>query len=139
MNIENAAAGRSLRILFVEDHDSIARACHRLLTGHGHHVTCVATLAAATSAARDAPFDILISDLSLPDGTGLELLPLLRTSFARVGPGGRLPAIAMSGSVSEEDVARSLAAGFAAHLAKPFEAAKLLAAVRQAAALLERS
>jgi len=126
----------ALRILLVEDHDGVAKACRRLLTSHGHHVVCVPSLAAAANVAERATFDVIICDLTLPDGSGLELLSRVRPRLARVGPDGQLPAIAMSGSVYEEEVARSLQAGFATHLAKPFDEESLLAAVRKVTEML---
>jgi signal transduction histidine kinase len=125
------SAPGALRILLVEDHEGVAKACRRLLTSHGHFVVCVPSLAAATIVSERATFDVAICDLSLPDGSGIELLSRMRSRFARLGGSGQLPAIAMSGSVYEEDVARSLQAGFAAHLAKPFDEEALLRAVRQ--------
>jgi CheY-like chemotaxis protein len=74
--------------------------------------------------------------LSLPDGNGIELLTRLSSRFARLGASGQLPAIAMSGSVYDEDVARSLEAGFAAHLAKPFDEEGLMKAVQQVTQML---
>jgi CheY-like chemotaxis protein len=119
------------RILLVEDHEGVAKACRRLLTSHGYHVICVATTAAALTAAENAPFDVMISDLTLPDGNGIELLSQVRSRFARVGGAGELPAIAISGSVYQEDIARSLQGGFAVHLAKPFDEEGLIAAVEK--------
>ncbi len=128
-NVPNA-----LRILLVEDHEGVAKACRRLLTAHGHFVISAPTIAAATQFATDGTFDLLICDLSLPDGNGIELLSRLRARFTRAGNGARLPAIAMSGSVYREDVERSLAAGFSQHLSKPFDEESLLGAVRKVAA-----
>ena len=124
----------ALRILLVEYHEGVAKACRRLLTTHGHVVICAPTIAAATQFASDGRFDLLICDLSLPDGNGIELLSRLRSHFTRTGSDGRLPAIAMSGSVYREDVERSLAAGFSQHLAKPFDEESLMGAVRKVAA-----
>jgi CheY-like chemotaxis protein/anti-sigma regulatory factor (Ser/Thr protein kinase) len=136
MKSDAGRAPEALRILLVEDHEGVAKACRRLLTSHGHFVVCVPSLAAATIVGERATFDLAICDLSLPDGSGIELLSRMRSRFARLGGGGQLPAIAMSGSVYEEDVARSLQAGFAAHLAKPFDEEALLRAVRQVTEML---
>jgi CheY-like chemotaxis protein len=131
-----AASANGMRILLVEDHEGVAKACRRLLMSHGHFVICVPSLEAATLVAERSTFDLAICDLSLPDGNGTELLSRLRSRFARLGPHGELPAIAISGSVYDEDIARSLQAGFVAHLAKPFDEETLLSAVRQVTALL---
>jgi CheY-like chemotaxis protein/anti-sigma regulatory factor (Ser/Thr protein kinase) len=119
----------SLRILLVEDHDGIARACQRLLVSHGHFVVRAAGAASALAAAEREKFDLVVCDLSLPDGTGLELLPRLRSCAD--SPQADIPAIAISGSVYEDDIARCLAVGFSAHVAKPFDEDGLLAVIAQ--------
>jgi CheY-like chemotaxis protein len=121
----------SLRILLVEDHDGIARACQRLLVSHGHFVIRAAGAASALTAAEREKFDLLICDLSLPDGNGLELLSGIRARSERLQAGLKLPAIAISGSVYDDDIARCLAAGFSAHVAKPFDEDGLLAVIAQ--------
>jgi len=136
MKSDDRSTPNALRILLVEDHDGVAKACRRLLTSHGHFVVCVPSLAAATMVAERATFDVAICDLSLPDGNGTELLSRMRSRFARLGGNGQLPAIAISGSVYDEDVARSLEAGFATHLAKPFDEEALLKAVHQVVQML---
>jgi len=137
MKIDTASSPGTLRILLVEDHEGVAKACRRLLMSHGHFVVCVPTVAGATEVAERATFDVVICDLSLPDGSGIEVLSRLRSRFTRVGKAGELPAIAISGSVYEEDIARTLQAGFAAHLAKPFDEDGLINAVRSATQLLD--
>jgi signal transduction histidine kinase len=136
MKSADSGSPHALRILLVEDHEGVAKACRRLLTSHGHFVVCVPSLAAATTVGKRATFDLAICDLSLPDGSGIELLSRIRSRFARLGSNGQVPAIAMSGSVYHEDVARSLQAGFAAHLVKPFDEERLLAAVRDVRQML---
>ncbi len=69
-------------------------------------------------------FDLLISDIELPDGTGLELIHDL-------GGGRTLPAIAISGFGSEEDLQQSAGAGFAEHLTKPIDLNRLESAIRR--------
>ena len=117
----------SLRILLVEDHDGIARACQRLLVSHGHFVVRAAGAASALAAAEREKFDLVVCDLSLPDGSGLDLLPQLRSCSSSPD----IPAIAISGSVYEDDIARCLAAGFSAHVAKPFDEDRLLAVIAE--------
>jgi len=121
----------SLRILLVEDHDGIARACQRLLVIHGHVVMRAASASSALAAAEREIFDLFICDMRLPDGSGLDLLPRLRSCSQSVGPCNTTPAIAISGSVYEGDIARCLEAGFAAHVAKPFDEHRLLAVIDQ--------
>jgi len=76
----------------------------------GYDVIAAGTVRDALAIGRRESFDVVVSDLGLPDGSGLELGPVL---------GGRAPLIALSGFGSPVDVARSLASGFAAHLVKP--------------------
>jgi CheY-like chemotaxis protein len=125
----DSAADAALRILLVEDHDGIAKACQRLLVSHGHFVVRAAGIAGATTAAQQNPFDLLICDLSLADGEGVKLLPAVHSVFRHRAPAQSLPAIAMSGSIYEEDISRCLAAGFSAHLAKPFDEQTLLGTI----------
>jgi CheY-like chemotaxis protein/anti-sigma regulatory factor (Ser/Thr protein kinase) len=127
---------QTLRILLVEDHEGVAKACRRLLTTHGHFVVCVPGVAAAIQVTERTMFDLLICDLSLPDGNGIELLGQLSQRLNRIGPDGRLPAICISGSVYEADIARTLAGGFATHLAKPFDEQSLMAAVQKVAGMM---
>jgi CheY-like chemotaxis protein len=136
MTSNDQSVPNALRVLLVEDHEGVAKACRRLLMSHGHFVVCVPSLGAAMAAAERATFDLAICDLSLPDGNGTELLSRIRSRFVRLGRSGQLPAIAMSGSVYDEDVARSLQAGFAAHLAKPFDEQTLMSAVQQVTEML---
>jgi CheY-like chemotaxis protein len=121
----------SLRILLVEDHDGIARACQRLMASRGHFVIRAASVASALATVERESFDLFICDLSLPDGSGLDLLPRLRACCMPLRSGTAVPAIAISGSVCEDDVAQCLAVGFAAHVAKPFDADRLFAVIAQ--------
>jgi len=92
----------------------------RLLRGCGCDVRTADSVREAVMAAEAGPFDLLISDLGLPDGTGLDLPARLRQDH----PAYRFQAIALSGYGMEDDLRRSREAGFAAHLTKPvsFEA-----------------
>jgi signal transduction histidine kinase len=133
---EKSAPG-TLRILLIDDHDAIAKACQRLLASHGHTVTRTAGLTGAMHALQDATaggrkFDIVICDLTLPDGDGLELPSRMATSKDATVTDVP-PAIAISGRVFKDDVARCIAAGFREHLAKPFDETELLAAVQRVA------
>jgi len=69
-------------------------------------------------------FDLLISDIELPDGSGLDLM-------RELGPGRGLPGIAMSGFGSDTDLAQSRAAGFLEHLVKPIDARALDTAIQR--------
>jgi signal transduction histidine kinase len=112
------AAGRSCRILLVEDHKSTSHALASLLTRRAHRVVTAACLAEARVAAQAGQFDILISDIGLPDGNGYELMTELASRHGLVG-------IALSGYGMPMDVSRSQEAGFVSHLVKPVSVEKL--------------
>jgi CheY-like chemotaxis protein len=79
----------------------------------------------AIHASRHAKFDLLISDIALPDGSGMDLMAQLR-AFSNI------PGIAMSGFGNNGDIERSLQAGFAEHLIKPVKLDDLEAAMWRA-------
>ena len=105
---------RHIQILFVEDHEDTARVLGRILKNAGFDVSHAGSLAEARAVAAGRRFDLLISDVGLPDGSGLDLMKALRDAQGLCG-------IALSGFGTEEDVAASTAAGFAAHLTKPVD------------------
>ncbi len=100
------------RILLVEDHAPTRAALERLLTRRRFEVVSASCVADARTAAAPGGFDLLISDIGLPDGNGYDLMAELRERFALRG-------IALSGYGMDEDLARSEAAGFIQHLIKP--------------------
>jgi PAS domain S-box-containing protein len=101
------------RILLVEDHSDTALMMRLLLENSGYEVETAGDLKQALNAASSMEFDLIISDLGLPDGSGLDLIRELRRR------GSTLKAIALSGYGREEDIKRSESAGFNAHLTKP--------------------
>ena len=99
----------------MEDHADTARVLSRLLTRTGHAVQVAHTCHDALHLSGELPFDLLVSDLGLPDGSGTDVVGPFR--LARGGqPCG---AIALTGFGADEDVARARAAGFDEHLTKP--------------------
>jgi two-component system CheB/CheR fusion protein len=100
-----------LRILLVEDNRDVLRYLDLSLRRQGYRVATAASLAEARRAAVGGDIDLLISDIELRDGCGLELM-------RELGPRG-IPGIAVSGYGSADDVRDSRAAGFSAHLVKP--------------------
>lgn len=105
----------SLRILLVDDHEDTLRVLRRLLEMSDHRVTQASSVLDAIRAADSQPFDILISDIGLPDGTGCDVARQVRLRH----PG--LPAIALTGFGMEQDIQNSGEAGFSAHLTKPVD------------------
>ena len=102
------------QVLLVEDHLDTARVLGRILKNAGFDVSHAGTVAEAHALVADRRFDLLISDVGLPDGSGLELMRALRDAQGLRG-------IALSGFGTEDDVAASHEAGFAAHLTKPVD------------------
>jgi signal transduction histidine kinase len=116
------AATRSLRILLVDDHQDTCMALERLLVRRGHLVAATHNMRSAMEAAGLNQFDLLISDIALPDGSGIELMACLRAISGLRG-------IAISGFGMNGDIEKSLQAGFAEHLVKPVKLEKLEAAI----------
>jgi PAS domain S-box-containing protein len=112
------------RILLVEDHVDTRRVLTRLLGAMGCTVRTAGLVSEALRAAEEERFDLLVSDIGLPDGSGVEVM---REVKARYG----LRGIALSGFGMEEDIERSRAAGFEAHLTKPVNLAVLEATLRR--------
>jgi signal transduction histidine kinase/ActR/RegA family two-component response regulator len=123
---DNGKAG-PLSILLVEDHDTTARVTSRLLGTLGYQVVIAGDVESAKRLTDEQRFDVVVSDLGLPDGTGLDVLRYVR---ARHG----VPAIAVSGYGMEEDQRQTKAAGFSEHLIKPIDLPKLQAAIGRALA-----
>jgi signal transduction histidine kinase/ActR/RegA family two-component response regulator len=103
---------QGLKILLVEDHSDTAAVMSRLLRGLGHEVTIASSIATSIDAAGQQSFDLVMSDLGLPDGSGLDLMRQLRELHG-------LPGIAVSGYGMEDDLRQTREAGFIAHLTKP--------------------
>jgi two-component system CheB/CheR fusion protein len=116
---------RSLRILLVDDHADTSVALERLLARRGHTVAAARDMRSAMEAAEGGQFDLLISDVGLPDGSGLELMTRLRATSSIRG-------IAISGFGMNGDVEKSMQAGFIEHLVKPVNLEKLEAAIEHA-------
>jgi nitrogen-specific signal transduction histidine kinase/ActR/RegA family two-component response regulator len=115
---------RHVQILFVEDHEDTARVLGRILKNAGYDVSHADTLVKARNLAAGRRFDLVISDVGLPDGSGLDLMRHLRETQ-------RLTGIALSGFGSDDDVAASTAAGFAEHVTKPVDWERLRNAIER--------
>jgi two-component system CheB/CheR fusion protein len=107
------------RILVVEDNADAGDAMRMLLEASGHQVQVAGTVAAALAACNDHPIDIMLLDLTLPDGDGLEVL-----ARATTAPNVTL---ALTGWDEPAVIARCRAAGCHDVLLKPVSARALLA------------
>ena len=110
-----------LSILIVEDNADTLRCMASLLRSQGHDVATADCLCEARRFIGH-PLDLLLSDIELPDGSGLELM----REFA-----GKVVGIAMSGFSSDEDVRDSLDAGFAFHLSKPLTSREINSSINR--------
>jgi signal transduction histidine kinase len=119
---------RSVRLLLVEDHEDTKRSLTRMLQRRGYDVLPASDVRSALEVATNTQFDVLVSDIGLPDGSGLDLFRTLRAKREIFG-------IALSGYGMEEDVRRSGEAGFAHHLVKPVDINKLDSIIQQAPSL----
>lgn len=115
------------RLLVVEDHAHTLDVLSRLLRRSGHTVVTASSVAAARALAATQSFDLVISDIGLPDGSGNELMAGLH---ARHG----LRGIALTGYGMEEDERRARESGFVAHLTKPVDFDQLRRTLAQVAA-----
>jgi CheY-like chemotaxis protein len=102
------------RILLVEDDDATRHVICKLLKARKFEVSDAGTVADAWALVANAKFDLLISDIGLPDGDGYRLMHELRHLHGLKG-------IALTGYDLEEDFALSEEAGFSVHLTKPIK------------------
>jgi len=118
---------QGLRILLVDDHQDTCTALEKLLVRRGHLVAATHSIRSAMETAVRNQFDLLISDIALPDGNGVELMMQLHAI-------SKIPGIAISGFGNNGDIEKSLEAGFAEHLIKPVKLDALEAAIERAIA-----
>jgi len=118
------ATRRALKILLVDDHHDTCAALEKLLARRGYLVAISHDVRSAMEAAARNEFDLLISDIALPDGTGMDLMIQLRAV-------ANVPGIAISGFGNNGDIERSLQAGFSEHLTKPIKLENLEAAIER--------
>jgi CheY-like chemotaxis protein len=114
----------SLRILAVDDHEDTLRVLRRLLQLLGYSLATADSATAALNYAATNEFDVLLSDIGLPDENGHDLLRKMK----RIR---NVPAIAVSGYGSATDIQNSLDAGFCAHLTKPLDCDRLHATIQK--------
>jgi CheY-like chemotaxis protein len=123
-----------IHVMTVEDDPDAAESVRRLLETRGSRVTIAATARIALNLLMCEVPDILISDISLPEIDGYELMEQIRAKPS--SGGGALLAIALTAYARPEDRTRTLRAGYQAHLTKPIESDELLATVSSFAELV---
>lgn len=124
MNPKRSETAMQRRVLVVDDEADFLATYERLLRRQGYEVITATSRAAGLAALASQPPHLIISDLRLPDGDGLDVVRAARTS-------AKPPAvIVVTGYPSDETRRAALAAGATTFLAKPFAAAMLLDAIR---------
>ncbi|HYJ91595.1 MAG TPA: PAS domain S-box protein [Pyrinomonadaceae bacterium] len=118
----------NISVLIVEDDFDSLEMLRVSLESSGASVTSVDRSDKAVEALKARPFDIMISDLGLPEMDGYDLIREIRDGL-RLSPVD-LPAVALSGYASDEDRQRSEASGFQLHLQKPLDIALLPRTIR---------
>lgn len=114
---------RDVKVLLVEDDPDGREMVAHLLTEQGGQVRAVGSAEAALQALSEGAFDVMVSDIGMPDVDGYQLLERIRAA------GNPIPAIALTAFARLEDRDRALEAGYAAHLSKPVEPPALIAAL----------
>ena len=123
---------QSMRILLVEDHEDTNRSLTKLLRRRGYHVQPALTFQSAVDLSDKEEFDVLVSDLALPDGNGIDLMRKLSSKQPLFG-------IALTGFGMEADIRRSREVGFQHHLVKPIDLNKLDALIQEGAGAVATS
>lgn len=118
------APATSFRLLLIEDHDDTAQALGRFLHLEGYKVTRASDAAQALELLGRESFDLVMSDIGLPDSSGYELMKIIRARW-------KIKGIAMSGYGMEDDIRRSHESGFSEHLVKPVKLSVLEETIRR--------
>jgi signal transduction histidine kinase/CheY-like chemotaxis protein len=114
------------KILLVDDHEDTCTGMRMILERRGYRVKTAHDVQSALELARNYPFELLISDLGLPDGTGFDLMKELKRLR-----GDSIRGVALSGFGMESDIERSMEAGFEVHLIKPVNLERLSEILRR--------
>jgi CheY-like chemotaxis protein len=119
-------ARKTMSVLLVEDHEDTNRSLTNLLRRRGYHVQSARSVESALELAAHERFDVLVSDIGLPDGSGIDLMERLAVDRPLFG-------IALTGFGMEDDVRRSHEVGFHHHLIKPVDLNRLDALIQESA------
>ena len=117
---------QGMRILLVEDHEDTNRSLTNLLRRRGYQVQSALNFQSALDLSSKVQFDVLISDLALPDGSGIDLVQKLQSTRPVIG-------IALTGFGMEDDIRKGREAGFHHHLVKPIDLNRLDLLIQESA------
>jgi len=116
-----------MKVLLIEDHEDTALIIARGIETMGYSVARANSVASAVAVLTREQFDVIVSDIGLPDGNGIPLIYAVR-EFCQA------PAIALTGYGNREDIERCLRAGFNRHLTKPVSFETLRQAIAEVCA-----
>jgi light-regulated signal transduction histidine kinase (bacteriophytochrome)/CheY-like chemotaxis protein len=119
---------QGLRILVVDDEPDARLLAQRILEENGCNVTLAGSAGEALTKLEQQAFDLVLSDIGMPDSDGMELIRRWRTLETQLGR-SKTPAISLTAYARPDDRRRAIMAGFQAHIAKPVEAGELLAVI----------
>lgn len=125
LTLSNEPPLANLRVLVVDDEPDSRHLVAFMLEQAGAKVTAVGSAIAALQTLQSIPFDILLSDIGMPDMDGYALIRQVRQSLRA----DHIPAIALTAYVATGDRQQAIAAGFQTHLSKPVEPADLIKTV----------
>jgi PAS domain S-box-containing protein len=117
----------NLRVLVVEDESDARELIETVLAGRGAEVVSVGSAGAALAEMERGRFDVLVSDIGMPETDGYTLMSKIRKLPKERG--GRIPAVALTAYAGSEDRMRAVSAGFQMHIPKPVEPAELTTVV----------
>ena len=118
---------KTLRILVVEDHGETLRTLAHLLTHFGHEISVADSTQSALEIVESKEFDVVLSDIGLPDGSGYDVISQAKRKQPVKG-------VALTGFDKDEDIRRSKEAGFDFHLTKPVDFHELRSVLAQVGA-----
>jgi CheY-like chemotaxis protein len=125
--VEPLLSLQGVRVLLVEDESDARDFLRQLLVHANAHVVDVSSATAALDELDAHAFDVIVSDIGLPEVDGFDFMRRLRKRHP--AQGGRTPAVALTAYTRAADRTSSLRAGFQAHVPKPIDANELLAVV----------
>jgi signal transduction histidine kinase/ActR/RegA family two-component response regulator len=123
-----------IRILVVDDEPDTRELLRTMLASCGAEVTMAASAKLALAEMERSQFDVIVSDIGMPEVDGYELMQRIRC--LPVERGGKTPAVALTAYARPEDRLRALRAGYKMHVSKPIERAELIVVV---ASIVDRS
>ena len=132
VRLEDGPDLAGIRVLVAEDDEDARGLIEKVLEIQGAAVTAVSSAREALDLLLEQPFDVLLSDIEMPDTDGYQLIRELRLRSAKEG--GSVPAAALTAYARTEDRMRALRAGFQLHLGKPVQPSELVTVVASLAA-----